>query len=76
VTERTAAMVAVAHAHAAAEAAGDLEGTLATLDNDPVYELLPMGVTFRGQDAARVYYEHFFCVVRSLSSAPICAASG
>jgi hypothetical protein len=45
----------VAVAHAAAEADDDLETTLATLDDDPVYELLPMGVAFRGRDAARTY---------------------
>jgi len=57
------AMVAVALAHAAAEAAGDLEQTMATLDDDPVYELLPRGVMLRGRDAARRYYEHFFAKV-------------
>jgi hypothetical protein len=57
------AMVAVAHAHAAAEAAGDLEATMATLDDDPVYELQPMGVALRGRDTAREYYEHFFANV-------------
>jgi hypothetical protein len=54
------ALVAVAHAHAAAEAAGDIEATMATLDDDSVYELQPMGVTVRGRDTAREYYEHFF----------------
>jgi SnoaL-like protein len=56
-------MVAVALAHAAAEAAGDLEETMATLDDDPLYELLPRGVALRGRDAARRYYEHFFANV-------------
>jgi hypothetical protein len=55
-----AAMVAVAHAHAAAEAERDLEGTMATLDEDPTYELQPLGRTLRGRDVARQYYEHFF----------------
>ncbi len=64
--ERTEALIAVAHAHAAAEAAGDLDATLATLEDDPVYELYPMGLSFRGRDAARVYYEHFFSTVRRL----------
>ena len=64
--DRTAELVAVAHAHAAAEAADDLDATLATLEADPVYELLPMGVAFHGQDAARAYYEHFFATVRPL----------
>jgi hypothetical protein len=54
------ALVDVAHAHAAAEEAGDIETTMATLDDDPLYELLPMGVGLRGRDAAREYYEHFF----------------
>ena len=57
-------MVAVALAHAAAEAAGDLDETMATLGDDPVYELLPRGVVLRGRDAARRYYEHFFADVQ------------
>ena len=57
-------MVAVARAHVAAERLADIEATLATLDGDPLYELLPMGVTFRGRDAARRYYEHFFANCR------------
>jgi hypothetical protein len=56
-------MLAVALAHSAAEAAGDLEQTMATLDDDPVYELLPRGVVLRGRDLARRYYEHFFANV-------------
>jgi len=54
------AMIAVAHAHAAAEAACDIEATMATLDDDPVYELQPIGRVLRGRDVARRYYEHFF----------------
>jgi hypothetical protein len=54
------AMVAVAHAHAAAEEAGDMDATMATLDDDPVYELQPIGRELRGRDNARRYYEHFF----------------
>jgi len=50
----------VAYAHAAAETDMDLEGTLATLDPDPVYELQPLGVEVRGMAGARAYYEHFF----------------
>ena len=52
--------IAVAHAHAAAEGSGDLATTLATLDDDPVYEFQPVGRVFRGKDTARRYYEHFF----------------
>ena len=58
--EDRATMVAVARAHAAAEAKGDLEGTMATLDENPTYELQPLGLTLRGRDIARQYYEHFF----------------
>jgi hypothetical protein len=54
------AMVAIAHAHAEAEGRGDIETTMATLDDDPIYELHPIGRVFRGRDAARAYYEHFF----------------
>ena len=57
------ALVAVAHAHAAAEEAGDLAATMATLDDDPVYELQPMGVALRGREMAQRYYEHFFATV-------------
>ena len=54
------ALAEVARAHARAEAMGDLDGTLATLDPEPVYELLPMGVTIGGHDFVRAYYERFF----------------
>lgn len=53
-------LVEVARAHAHAEAVGDLDGTLATLDPEPVYELLPMGVTLTGGEFVRAYYERFF----------------
>jgi hypothetical protein len=52
--------LAVALAHAAAEGSGDLTTTLATLDDDPVYEFQPVGRVFRGKDTARRYYEYFF----------------
>ena len=54
------ALVAVAKRHARAEAEGDLATTLATLEDAPVYELATLGISFRGKDAARAYYEHFF----------------
>ena len=53
-------LVSVALAHAAAEAEDDIDTVLATLEDNPVYELHPLGVAFRGMDAARRYYEHFF----------------
>jgi hypothetical protein len=40
-------MIDLAHAHAAAEGAGDLEGTLATLEPEPFYEFHPAGRSFR-----------------------------
>ena len=58
-----AELTAIAHRHAAAEAAGDLEATLATLEPDPVYELYPVGLRMRGEPLARRYYEHFFANV-------------
>ena len=57
-------LIDLAHSHAKAEADGDIEATLATLEDDPVYELLPLGLTFRGRPAARRYYQHFFGVFR------------
>jgi hypothetical protein len=57
-------LIELAHTHAQAEADGDIEATLATLEDDPVYELLPIGLTFRGLPAARRYYQHFFGVFR------------
>jgi hypothetical protein len=56
-------LIAVAHRHAAAEAAGDIEGTLQTLGADSVYELFPVGLQLRGLAGARRYYEHFFSSV-------------
>lgn len=53
-------LVAIARRHAAAEAAGDLTATLATLEPEPVYELHPVGLKLVGAAAVRRYYEHFF----------------
>ncbi len=54
------AHLAVAHAHAAAEGSGDLAGTLATLVENPRFELLPIGVVLEGASLIQAYYEHFF----------------
>lgn len=59
-------LVRIARAHAAAEAADDFETTMATLEADPVYELLPMGVALRGRAAAEAYYEYFFSTVKAM----------
>jgi hypothetical protein len=53
-------LIAVAKRHSQAEAEGDLATTLATLEDAPVYELATVGLAFRGKDAARTYYAHFF----------------
>ena len=62
----TEQLIDIAHAHAQAEAEDDFETTMATLEDDPVYELQPMGVAFRGRDAAKVYYDHFFANVKPI----------
>ena len=53
-------MAELAHRHAAAEARGDLEETMATLVAEPVYEFHPTGLTMRGGDRVRRYYTQFF----------------
>jgi hypothetical protein len=58
--ENRDALVDVARLHAAVEGAGDAPATLATLDADPSYELLPIGLIFRGREAVHRCYEHFF----------------
>lgn len=62
-TSSLQALTAIAHRHSAAEAAGDLAGTMATLEDEPVYELYPVGLQLRGMDLARRYYEYFFAEV-------------
>ena len=61
-------LLALAARHAALEGEpeGDLDAVLATMHDDPVYELFPVGRVFRGADAARRYYEHFFGTFRPL----------
>jgi hypothetical protein len=59
--------IALARAHAAAERNGDLAATLATLEPDPLYELFPIGLSFRGMSATRVYYDHFFADFRAIA---------
>ncbi len=52
------AMYALGTRHATAEAEGDLEATMATLVEEPVYEFWPMGKRMVGRDAVLRYYEH------------------
>ncbi len=58
-------LVAIARAHAAAEGIGDLDAVLRTLEDDPRYELQPVGLEFRGMDAVRAYYDYFFSTFSS-----------
>ena len=51
-------MLELGRHHAAIETERDLEGTLATLVPEPVYEFWPMGWRMVGMDPARRYYEH------------------
>jgi hypothetical protein len=58
-----AELTTIAHAHAAAEANGDLEATMATLEAEPVYDFHPVGLRMTGAKLTRRYYEHFFANV-------------
>jgi hypothetical protein len=62
-SKTVAELTAIAHRHAAAEGAGDLAATLATLESDPTYELFPVALRMTGMDRARRYYQHFFAKV-------------
>jgi hypothetical protein len=59
-------LLEVARAHADAEARDDLETTMATLEDDPVYELQPVGRRLVGRELAEQYYEYFFPNFRPL----------
>jgi hypothetical protein len=54
----TAQMYELGTRHASLEARGDIDGTMATLVEDPVYELLPMGLAMRGREQVLRYYEN------------------
>ena len=49
--------------HSQAEGSNDMAGTMATLEDNPVYDLFPVGLRLSGMDGARRYYEHFFAEV-------------
>lgn len=52
-------LVAAARAHSATEEQGDIEGILATLEAEPVYDFHPMRRRFTGMADTRRYYEHY-----------------
>jgi hypothetical protein len=62
----TEELIEIAHRHAQSEAEDDMATTMATLEDDPVYELQPVGLSFRGRDAAQTYYDHFYSTVKPL----------
>ena len=55
-----AARARFAMRHIYVESHDDIEGTLGTLVENPVYELHPIGLRMRGREQARRYYEYFF----------------
>lgn len=59
-------LVALAMRHANLEAGSDAGPVLATLEDDCVYELQPVGRCITGIDSARRYYGHFFNSFRPL----------
>ncbi|MBJ18965.1 MAG: hypothetical protein GY910_06215 [bacterium] len=44
--------------HATLETEGDLDGTMATLIEHPIYEFWPIGKRMVGRERVRRYYEH------------------
>jgi hypothetical protein len=50
--------------HAESETAGDLDGVLATMEGEPIYDFYPCGRRFCGMAETRRYYEHFIANVR------------
>jgi steroid delta-isomerase-like uncharacterized protein len=51
---------AVLRRHLAAETTFDMEGTLATLTEDCLFEDMPSGETYRGRQAVRAYYQEWW----------------
>ena len=46
--------------HAEVETAGELEETMATLVEEPIYDFFPVGLRLKGDAAVRRYYQHLF----------------
>jgi hypothetical protein len=55
-----AELLALANEHVRCEIAQDVDGVLATLEDDTFYDIHPLGVRFSGRDAVRRYYEWLF----------------
>ena len=56
-------LIDAARKHSGAEADGDMDGTMETLELDCIYDLFPVALRFRGVDMARRYYENYFANV-------------
>ena len=59
-TELDPTYTAVLHGHLAAETVFDMEGTLATLTEDCLFEDVPTGEVHRGRDGVRAYYREWW----------------
>lgn len=59
-------LVTAAARHAETETLGDLEGILATIEGEPVYDFYPIARRMSGMDRTRRYYEHFIANVMPL----------
>src|SRR5687768_3117104 len=46
--------------HSAAEDARDIDGLLATLNDDPLYEMVPTGQRWEGRNGVRAFYTELF----------------
>lgn len=56
-----APLVAMVHQHALLEGpAGDLEGLMATMVDEPLFEFFPLRKQFKGAAEVRSYYEYWF----------------
>jgi len=62
--ENLGELAQMAFRHVEAEDAGDMEGTLATFEEDATFDLYPCGLRLSGRDRIRRYYEYFFSVAR------------
>ena len=56
----TPAHAALLAHHVGAESAFDMEGTLATLTADCLFEDVPSGTNYRGHDGVRTYYREWW----------------
>ena len=58
--ELSPAYTSVLHQHLAAETVFDMEGTLATLTEDCLFEDVAMGEVHRGREGVRAYYSEWW----------------